>query len=71
MTNKQYFLCPISFGVIYRGKFKYRPMCQKSSQLAAALLLIFCVDFGALGIDMDGFESTFNLLRPLGCCPFQ
>ena len=39
-----YFLGPISFCVIYRGKFKYCPMCPKSSQLAAAMLLIFCVD---------------------------
>jgi len=37
-------------------------MCPKSSQLAAAMSLIFCVDWGKLGMDMDGFESTFNLL---------
>ena len=32
-----YILCPISFGVIYRGKFKYCPMWPKSCQLAAAM----------------------------------
>ena len=31
----------------------------------------FVWTWGALGMDMDGFESTFNLLQPLGCCPFQ
>ena len=44
--KSNYFLCPISFGVIYRGKFKYCLMCPKSSQLAAAMSLIFCVDLG-------------------------
>ena len=31
----------------------------------------FVWTLGALGMAMDGFESTFNLLRPLGCCFFQ